>query len=89
MNKIYGKKDIRNPMDNWMPMCAKCNKPVDRIEYQALDYSFATKFRVYCHGEVEEFVLSRYAMVTGEEIKDYRAFTDEGIKELKRIEEII
>lgn len=41
-----------------VPMCAVCNKPVERVE-SMYDIAWAAKrFRVYCHGDMEEALLS-------------------------------
>lgn len=40
-----------------VPMCAVCNKPVERVE-SMYDIAWAAKrFRVYCHGDMEEAML--------------------------------
>jgi len=47
-----------------VPLCAVCNKPVERMESR-YDFSIAAKrFRVYCHGDMEE------AHLTDEVIED-------------------
>lgn len=40
-----------------VPLCAVCNKPVERME-SMYDIAWARKrFRVYCHGDMEESML--------------------------------
>ncbi|MBA4707555.1 hypothetical protein [Aquitalea aquatica] len=60
------------------PVCAVCNKPVDRIEWFDDHSARGRVFRVFCHGKVEEQVLTdRMAlhMVRGTEIAFGNAFT--------------
>lgn len=48
-----------------VPICAICNKPVERME-SMYDFSMmAKRFRVYCHGDMEE------ATLNDEVIEDY------------------
>jgi len=40
-----------------VPMCAVCNKPVEKVE-SMYDIAYGAKrFRVYCHGDMEEAML--------------------------------
>ena len=40
-----------------LPMCAICNKPVEKVE-SMYDIAYGAKrFRVYCHGDMEEAML--------------------------------
>ncbi len=46
------------------PICAVCNKSVDRIESMFDLNRDATFFRVYCHGEMEEQQLDALTVVS-------------------------
>lgn len=41
-----------------VPTCAVCNKPVERVESMYYIERAATRFRVYCHGQMEEEYLN-------------------------------
>ena len=43
-----------------LPVCAVCNKPVDKVESMYHPNYMGKLFRVYCHGKIEEQVLSDY-----------------------------
>ena len=45
---------------HWYPRCAKCNKTVDRVEI-ITQSSFASRYRVWCHGEEEDGVVGIWA----------------------------
>lgn len=38
-------------------LCAKCNKPVDKLEWWTDHYTDDRHIRVTCHGETDEMVL--------------------------------
>lgn len=50
------------------PTCAICNKKVDKVEAFEDPYRMAKVFRVYCHGGVEEGVLTHETMVNADGI---------------------
>ena len=59
-----------------VPMCAICNKPVDRVE-SMYDIAWAAKrFRVYCHGDVEEAMLDDVTIEDSNSVKFGQAFLD-------------
>jgi hypothetical protein len=43
-----------------LPVCAVCNKPVDKVESMYHPNYMGKFFRVYCHGKIEEQMLSDY-----------------------------
>lgn len=43
-----------------LPVCAVCNKPVDKVESMYHPDYMGKLFRVYCHGKTEEQMLSDY-----------------------------
>lgn len=59
-----------------VPMCAICNKPVERIE-SMYDIAWAAKrFRVYCHGDVEEAMLDDVTIEDCDSVQFGQAFID-------------
>jgi hypothetical protein len=57
-----------------LPVCAVCNKPVDKV-ISMYDPNYDGKlFRVYCHGQVEEQLLSALTMLDSTEITFGTAF---------------
>ena len=59
-----------------VPMCAICNKPVERVE-SMYDAAWAAKrFRVYCHGDVEEAMLDDVTIEDSISVKFGQAFLD-------------
>ncbi|CAB5220477.1 hypothetical protein UFOVP236_75 [uncultured Caudovirales phage] len=40
-----------------VPLCAICNKPVEKVESVYDINLMAKRFRVYCHGDIEEALL--------------------------------
>jgi hypothetical protein len=59
-----------------VPICAVCNKPVERME-SMYDISMAIRrFRVYCHGQTEEAFLADEAVVSTDSIRMGQAFID-------------
>ena len=59
-----------------VPMCAVCKKPVERVE-SMYDIALAAKrFRVYCHGDVEEAVLHDVTIEDCDSVSFGQAFID-------------
>ena len=59
-----------------VPMCAVCNKPVERVE-SMYDIAWAAKrFRVYCHGDMEEGFLDDVLVEDNVNVKFGQAFID-------------
>ena len=59
-----------------VPMCAVCNKPVERMESMYAPEWYAKKFRVYCHGDMEESMLSDVLIEDGYSVRFGQAFID-------------
>lgn len=63
-----------------LPICDVCNKPVEYMDHRN-DVNFdARLFRVKCHGEVQEVVLSALTTITCE-VTMGRAFVRPKLKE--------
>lgn len=59
-----------------VPMCAVCNKPVERVE-SMYDIAYAAKrFRVYCHGDTEEAMLDDVTIEDSNSVRFGQAFID-------------
>ena len=59
-----------------VPMCAVCNKPVERIE-SMYDVAYASRrFRVYCHGDMEETALDDVVIEDSSSVRFGEAFID-------------
>ena len=59
-----------------VPMCAVCNKPVERVE-SMYDIAYAAKrFRVYCHGDMEEAMLHDVTIEDSNSVRFGQAFID-------------
>jgi hypothetical protein len=62
-----------------VPICDVCNKPVEFMEERD-DINFDARiFRVRCHGETEEAILTALMMIDGE-VTFGRAFVRERLK---------
>jgi hypothetical protein len=59
-----------------VPMCAVCNKPVDRMESTCDINSYQKRFRVYCHGQTEDATLDDMAIWGADSIRMGQAFID-------------
>jgi hypothetical protein len=59
-----------------VPMCTICNKPVERVESMYAPELYGKKFRVYCHGDTEESVLSDVLIEDGYSVRFGQAFID-------------
>ena len=59
-----------------VPMCAVCNKSVERME-SMYDIAWGAKrFRVYCHGDTEEAMLNDEIIQDGYSVRFGQAFID-------------
>lgn len=59
-----------------VPMCAVCNKPVERVE-SMYDIAYGGKrFRVYCHGDMEEAMLDDTIIEDSNSVRFGQAFID-------------
>lgn len=59
-----------------VPLCAVCNKPVERME-SMYDIAWARKrFRVYCHGDMEESMLDDVIIEDCDSVRFGQAFID-------------
>jgi hypothetical protein len=59
-----------------VPLCAVCNKPVERME-SMYDIAWARKrFRVFCHGQMEESMLDDVTIEDSDSIRMGQAFVD-------------
>lgn len=59
-----------------VPMCAICNKPVERVE-SMYDIAWAARrFRVYCHGDIEESMLDDVVIEDSDSVRFGQAFID-------------
>ena len=59
-----------------VPMCAICNRPVDRVESMYDNIVMAKRFRVYCHGDVEEAMLTDEIIEDTDSVRFGQAFID-------------
>jgi hypothetical protein len=58
------------------PLCAVCNKPVERMESWYDVNSYAKRFRVYCHGDIEEAILNDMTIFDANSVRFGQAFID-------------
>jgi hypothetical protein len=59
-----------------VPLCAVCNKPVERVE-SMYDIAYGAKrFRVYCHGDMEEAMLDDVTIEDSDSVRFGQAFID-------------
>ena len=59
-----------------VPLCAICNKPVERMESMYEINQYQKRFRVYCHGQMEEAFLSDMDVWNADSIRMIQAFVD-------------
>lgn len=59
-----------------LPLCAVCNKPVDRMESEYDINNYQKRFRVYCHGQTEEAFLNDMDIWNADSIRMGQAFID-------------
>ena len=59
-----------------VPMCAVCNKPVERMESMYDINQYQKRFRVYCHGQMEEAFLNDMDIWNADSIRMGQAFVD-------------
>ena len=58
------------------PICAICNKPVKKVEAM-YDVAYGAKrFRVYCHGDIEEAMLDDVLIEDNYSVSFGQAFID-------------
>ena len=58
------------------PICAICNKPVEKVE-SMYDVAYGAKrFRVYCHGDMEEAMLDDVLIEDNYNVSFGQAFID-------------
>ena len=70
-----------------MPVCAVCDKPVDKVE-SMYDPNYDGKlFKVYCHGKVEQQVLGFYTMMDAKQITFGKAFDAPALQRLNKAAE--
>ena len=59
-----------------VPICAVCNKPVERMESEYDINNYQKRFRVYCHGQTEEAFLNDMHIWNVDSIRMGQAFID-------------
>ena len=59
-----------------VPLCAVCNKPVERMESMYDINTYRKRFRVYCHGQMEEATLNDMDIWNADSIRMGQAFVD-------------
>ena len=59
-----------------VPMCAVCNKRVDRMESEYDINAYQKRFRVYCHGQTEDATLDDMTIWDADSIRMGQAFID-------------
>ena len=59
-----------------VPMCAVCNKPVERVESMYRIELGAKHFRVYCHGDFEDALLDDVTIEDCDSVRFGTAFID-------------
>ena len=59
-----------------LPLCAVCNKPVERMESEYDINASQKRFRVYCHGQTEEAFLNDMDIWNADSIRMGQAFMD-------------
>lgn len=59
-----------------VPICAVCNKPVERMDSMYDINNYQKRFRVYCHGQTEEAFLNDMDIWNADSIRMGQAFID-------------
>ena len=59
-----------------VPLCAVCNTPVERMESEYDINTYQKRFRVYCHGDVEDATLNDMDIWNADSIRMGQAFVD-------------
>ena len=59
-----------------VPLCAVCNKPVERMDSMYDINKNQKRFRVYCHGQIEEAFLNDIDIWNTDSIRMGQAFVD-------------
>ena len=70
-----------------MPVCAVCNKPVDKVESMYLPDYDGKVFRVYCHGKMEQQILGSYDVMNAKQITFGKAFAAPALQRLNKAAE--
>lgn len=70
-----------------MPICAVCNKPVDKVESMYLPDYDGKLFKVYCHGKVEQQTLGSYTLMDATQITFGKAFATPALTKLNQAAE--
>ena len=65
-----------------MPICAVCNKPVDKVESMYLPDYDGKLFKVYCHGKVEQQMLDSVVALGADQITFGKAFVMPALTQL-------
>ena len=59
-----------------LPLCAVCNKPVERMDSEYDINTCQKRFRVYCHGQTEDAFLNDMDIWNADSIRMGQAFID-------------
>lgn len=59
-----------------VPLCAVCNKPVERMDSEYDINTYQKRFRVYCHGQMEEALLNDMDIWNADSIRMGQAFVN-------------
>ena len=59
-----------------VPLCAVCNKPVERMDSMYDINNYQKRFRVYCHGQTEDAFLNDMDIWNADSIRMGQAFID-------------
>ena len=68
-----------------LPICDICNKYVDRIECEENVETESICFRVYCHGEFEETILTNQTIASAISISLGRVFKEKKILQKNKL----
>lgn len=49
-----------------LPICAVCNKPVERMEHREDNFRATLIYTVYCHGEEESGIVDQFIKTSAE-----------------------
>ena len=60
-----------------LPICAVCNQPVRRIEWERAPASMGYQFTAYCHGATESAVIKWWDMERNDVLQPGHAFMKE------------
>lgn len=59
-----------------VPLCAICNKPVESMDSMYDINQYQKRFRVFCHGQMEEAFLNDMDIWNADSIRMGQAFVD-------------